>query len=202
MHTAKQAKQRAKQAKHAMTGNGHSQHAGEDFEIDVRALRERAREHLDEGAVTEDYRADRDAVVHMLNDALATELVCVLRYKRHHFMATGIHAEPVAAEFAEHATQEQDHADRIAARIVQLGGEPDFSPDSLSSRSHAEYVTCKTLRDMIRENLVAERIAIESYREMIHYLGDRDTTTRRLLEEILAVEEEHADDMRDLLDRE
>ncbi|VVE25216.1 bacterioferritin [Pandoraea commovens] len=202
MHTAKQAKQHAKQAKHAMTGNGHSQHAGEDFEIDVRALRERAREHLDEGAVTEDYRADRDAVVHMLNDALATELVCVLRYKRHHFMATGIHAEPVAAEFAEHATQEQDHADRIAARIVQLGGEPDFSPDSLSSRSHAEYVTCKTLRDMIRENLVAERIAIESYREMIHYLGDRDTTTRRLLEEILAVEEEHADDMRDLLDRE
>jgi len=202
MHTAKHAKQHAKQAKHAMTGNGHSQHAGEDFEIDVRALRERAREHLDEGAVTEDYRADRDAVVHMLNDALATELVCVLRYKRHHFMATGIHAEPVAAEFAEHATQEQDHADRIAARIVQLGGEPDFSPDSLSSRSHAEYVTCKTLRDMIRENLVAERIAIESYREMIHYLGDRDTTTRRLLEEILAVEEEHADDMRDLLDRE
>lgn len=202
MHTAKQAKQHAKQAKHAMTGNGHSQHAGEDFEIDVRALRERAREHLDEGAVTEDYRADRDAVVHMLNDALATELVCVLRYKRHHFMATGIHAEPVAAEFAEHAMQEQDHADRIAARIVQLGGEPDFSPDSLSSRSHAEYVPCKTLRDMIRENLVAERIAIESYREMIHYLGDRDTTTRRLLEEILAVEEEHADDMRDLLDRE
>ncbi|VVE68347.1 bacterioferritin [Pandoraea anapnoica] len=202
MHTAKHAKQHAKQGKHAMTGNGHSQHAGEDFEIDVRALRERAREHLDEGAVTEDYRADRDAVVHMLNDALATELVCVLRYKRHHFMATGIHAEPVAAEFAEHATQEQDHADRIAARIVQLGGEPDFSPDSLSSRSHAEYVTCKTLRDMIRENLVAERIAIESYREMIHYLGDRDTTTRRLLEEILAVEEEHADDMRDLLDRE
>ncbi|ALS62959.1 bacterioferritin [Pandoraea norimbergensis] len=185
-----------------MKGNGHSAHAGEDFEIDVRALRERAREHLDDGAVTEDYRADRDAVVHMLNDALATELVCVLRYKRHHFMATGIHAEPVAAEFAEHAAQEQDHADRIATRIVQLGGEPDFAPDSLSARSHAEYVAGKNLREMIRENLVAERIAIESYREMIHYLGDRDTTTRRMLEEILAVEEEHADDMRDLLDRE
>ncbi|VVD83616.1 MULTISPECIES: ferritin-like domain-containing protein [Pandoraea] len=203
MHTAKHAKQHAKtQGKPAIKGNGHSAHAGEDFEIDVRALRERAREHLDDGAVTEDYRADRDAVVHMLNDALATELVCVLRYKRHHFMATGIHAEPVAAEFAEHAAQEQDHADRIATRIVQLGGEPDFAPDSLSARSHAEYVAGKNLREMIRENLVAERIAIESYREMIHYLGDRDTTTRRMLEEILAVEEEHADDMRDLLDRE
>lgn len=203
MHTAKHAKQHAKtQGKPAIKGNGHSAHAGEDFEIDVRALRERAREHLDDGAVTEDYRADRDAVVHMLNDALATELVCVLRYKRHHFMATGIHAEPVATEFAEHAAQEQDHADRIATRIVQLGGEPDFAPDSLSARSHAEYVAGKNLREMIRENLVAERIAIESYREMIHYLGDRDTTTRRMLEEILAVEEEHADDMRDLLDRE
>ncbi|VVE23511.1 bacterioferritin [Pandoraea nosoerga] len=206
MHTAKHAKHHASQSvdtgKHAMTGNGHSKPAGEDFHIDVRALRERAREHLDDGAVTEDYRADRDAVVQMLNEALATELVCVLRYKRHHFMATGIHAEPVAAEFAEHAAQEQEHADRIAARIVQLGGEPDFSPDSLSSRSHAEYVPGQNLRDMIREDLVAERIAIESYREMIHYLGDRDTTTRRMLEEILAVEEEHADDMRDLLDRE
>lgn len=203
MHTAKHAKHHAKtHGQPAMKGSGHSKRAGEDFEIDVRALRERAREHLDEGAVTEDYRADRDAVVHMLNDALATELVCVLRYKRHHFMATGIHAEPVAAEFAEHATQEQDHADRLAARIVQLGGEPDFSPDGLSARSHAEYVTGNNLRDMIRENLVAERIAIESYREMIHYLGDRDTTTRRMLEEILAVEEEHADDMRDLLERE
>ena len=203
MHTAKQAKAPAKtHGQPATKGNGHSKHAGEDFEIDVRALRERAREHLDAGAVTEDYRADRDAVVHMLNDALATELVCVLRYKRHHFMATGIHAEPVAAEFAEHALQEQDHADRIAARIVQLGGEPDFSPDGLSARSHAEYVTGNNLRDMIRENLVAERIAIESYREMIHYLGDRDTTTRRMLEEILAVEEEHADDMHDLLERE
>ncbi|VVE06695.1 bacterioferritin [Pandoraea fibrosis] len=203
MQTAKHAKHQVKtHGQPAMKGNGHSKHAGEDFEIDVRALRERAREHLDEGAVTEDYRADRDAVVHMLNDALATELVCVLRYKRHHFMATGIHAEPVAAEFAEHAMQEQDHADRIAARIVQLGGEPDFSPDGLSARSHAEYVTGSNLRDMIRENLVAERIAIESYREMIHYLGDRDTTTRRMLEEILAVEEEHADDMHDLLERE
>lgn len=205
MHTAKHAKQHAKHHDHGSQANGqhHAQHgqAG-DFAIDIRAMRERAREHLDDGAVTEDYRADRDAVVHMLNDALATELVCALRYKRHQFMATGIHAEPVAAEFAEHAMQEQQHADQLAARIVQLGGEPDFSPDTLSGRSHAEYVPGKSLRDMIRENLVAERIAIESYREMIHYLGDRDTTTRRMLEGILAVEEEHADDMRDLLDRE
>lgn len=204
MHTAKHQKPQSKDlAKHA-NGKHHGHHHGDhkDFEIDVKQLRERAREHLDDGAVTEDYRADRDAVVQMLNDALATELVCVLRYKRHQFMATGIHAEPVAAEFAEHAMQEQQHADQLATRIVQLGGEPDFAPDSLSARSHAEYVPCSNLRDMIRENLVAERIAIESYREMIHYLGDRDTTTRRMLEEILAVEEEHADDMRDLLDRE
>ncbi|GAA0505349.1 ferritin-like domain-containing protein [Pigmentiphaga sp. GD03639] len=175
--------------------------SAEKFSIDVEAMRARARKHLDEGAVTQDYGADRDVVLKMLNEALATELVCVLRYKRHYFMARGIHADPVAAEFAEHAAQEQQHADQIAQRIVQLGGEPDFSPDSLSRRSHSQYVEADTLESMIKENLVAERIAIDSYRAMVRYLGDKDPTTRRMLEEILAVEEEHADDMSDLLAR-
>jgi bacterioferritin len=138
-------------------------------------------------------------VLKLLNDALATELVCALRYKRHYFMAKGIESESVAAEFAEHATEEQEHADKLAARIVQLGGEPDFAPQTLAARAHSEYREGKDLTDMIRENLVAERIAIESYREVIRYLGDSDTTTRRIFEEILAVEEEHADDMTDLL---
>jgi bacterioferritin len=139
-------------------------------------------------------------VIKLLNEALATEIVCVLRYKRHHFMAKGIHAEGVAAEFLEHANEEQQHADQIAARITQLGGEPDFSPDGLASRSHAEYVEGENLEDMIREDLVAERIAIDSYREIIVYLGDNDPTTRRLMEEILAKEEEHADDLANLLE--
>src|SRR5690606_11167867 len=143
----------------------------------------------------EGYRADRDTVVKLLNEALATELVCVLRYRRHYFMAQGIHAEAVAAEFLQHANEEQQHADEIAARIVQLGGAPNFSPDGLSTRSHAEYVEGTDLIDMIREDLVAERIAIDSYREMIDYLGADDPTTRRMLEGILAVEEEHADDL-------
>ncbi len=167
---------------------------------DVKDLRERARQHIENGAVTEAYRADRTVVIDLLNDALATELVCFLRYKRHQFMATGIHAEAVAAEFLEHATQEQGHADQLAARIVQLGGEPDFDPKGLVARSHAEYVPGTTLVSMITENLVAERIAIDSYGEMIRYLGDRDTTTKRLLEGILAVEEEHADDMKTLIE--
>jgi len=175
--------------------------SAEAFAIDVQAIRARAREHLDEGAVTQDYGADRDVVLKMLNEALATELVCVLRYKRHYFMARGIHADPVAAEFAEHAAQEQQHADQLAQRIVQLGGAPDFSPAGMQDRSHSEYVEADTLESMIKENLVAERIAIDSYRAMIRYLGDKDPTTRRLLEEILAVEEEHADDMSDLLQR-
>ena len=175
--------------------------SAEKFSIDVEAIRARARKHLDEGAVTQDYGANRGVVLEMLNEALATELVCVLRYKRHYFMARGIHADPVAVEFAEHATQEQQHADQIAQRIVQLGGEPDFSPDSLSERSHSQYVEAGTLESMIKENLVAERIAIDSYRAMVRYLGDKDPTTRRMLEEILAVEEEHADDMSDLLAR-
>jgi len=170
------------------------------FEIDVKRVREDARRNMDQGPVTEGYGADRDTVLKLLNDALATELVCVLRYKRHYFMAKGIESESVAAEFAEHATEEQEHADRLAARIVQLGGEPDFAPQTLAARSHSEYREGTDLTDMIRENLVAERIAIETYREIIRYLGDGDTTTRRIFEEILAVEEEHADDMTDLLD--
>lgn len=166
---------------------------------DVATLRARARQHVEQGAVTAGYGAEREAVITLLNEALATELVCVLRYKRHYFMAAGIHAAPVAAEFLEHATEEMLHADAIAKRIVELGGEPDFSPDGLSARSHAEYVEGATLKEMIREDLVAERIAIESYREMIAYLGTQDPTTRRMLEQILASEEEHADDLSSLL---
>jgi len=166
---------------------------------DVKTLRRQARQDIVEGAVTTGYTADRDAVVTLLNEALATELVCVLRYRRHYFMARGIHSQGVAQEFLEHSNEEQGHADRIAERIVQLGGEPDFSPDSLTGRSHAEYVEGKTLADMIKEDLVAERIAIDSYRAMVQYLGNNDPTTRRLMEEILAVEEEHADDLADLL---
>jgi bacterioferritin len=169
------------------------------FLTDVQTLRKRARQHIEQGAVTEGYRADRDTVIRLLNEALATEIVCVLRYRRHHFMATGIHAASVAAEFLQHANEEQAHADEIAARIVQLGGEPNFSPEGLLSRSHAEYVEGDTLKDMIEEDLVAERVAIDSYRDMIHYLGHDDSTTRRMLEGILAVEEEHADDLVSLL---
>ena len=169
------------------------------FLTDIQELRARARRHMEKGAVTEDYRADRDTVVRILNEALATEIVCVLRYKRHHFMASGIHAQAVAEEFLEHANEEQGHADQIAHRIVQLGGEPDFSPQGLHTRSHSEYVEGTTLLDMIREDLVAERIAIDSYSAMIKFIGDSDSTTRRMLEEILAKEEEHADDLSDPL---
>ncbi|HEY3699155.1 MAG TPA: ferritin-like domain-containing protein [Spongiibacteraceae bacterium] len=168
---------------------------------DVQVLRDRARQHIETGAITPGYTADRDVVIKMLNEALATELVCTLRYKRHYFMASGLAAEGVATEFAEHATQELQHADQIAGRIVQLGGQPDFAPDRLTQHSHAEYVEGETLIDMIRENLIAERIAIDSYREMINFIGGDDSTTRRMLEEILAVEEEHAEDMVSLLDK-
>ena len=170
-----------------------------EFVTDIKTLRERARKHIENGAVTEGYKADRETVIRLLQEALATEIVCVLRYKRHYFMATGIHANAVAQEFQEHAAEEQGHADRIAGRITQLGGEPNFNPDGLSSRSHSEYVEGDSLVDMIREDLVAERVAIESYSEIIRFLGDRDVTTRRMMEEILEVEEEHADDLRDLL---
>lgn len=164
------------------------------------ALRASARKKIEEGAVTADYNADRSHIVTMLNDALATEIVCMLRYKRHFFMASGVHAEAVAAEFLEHANEEAEHADAIAKRIVQLGGEPDFSPDTLTKRSHAEYVHGKSLMDMVKEDLIAERIAIDSYKEMIVAIGDNDSTTRRLIEWILSVEEEHADDLANLLD--
>ena len=170
------------------------------FLSDIQTLRKRAREHIAQGAVTPGYHADRGVVLRLLNEALATEIICTLRYKRHYFMAKGIHAEGVAAEFLEHATDEQQHADQIAARIVQLGGAPDFSPQGLTSRSHAEYVEGDTLEDMIRDDLVAERIAIDSYREMIGYLGEADSTTRRMLEEILAKEEEHADDLANIIE--
>lgn len=167
---------------------------------DVQVLRDRARRHIEDGAVTPGYAADRDAVVKLLNEALATELVCVLRYKRHYYMAAGIHAEPVKAEVLQHASEEMVHAESIAKRIVELRGAPDFSPDGLSERSHAEYVEGDSLKSMIMENLVAERIAIDSYREMIAYLGDNEPTTRRLLKEILSSEEEHAEDLASLLD--
>jgi bacterioferritin len=169
------------------------------FLTDIRELRERARRHIQQGAVTENYRADRETVIRVLNEALATEIVCVLRYKRHYFMASGIHAQAVAEEFREHAAEEQEHADLIAERITQLNGEPNFDPEGLATRSHSEYVEGGSLLEMIREDLVAERVAIESYSEIVRYLGNDDPTSRRLMEEILAKEEEHADDLQRLL---
>jgi bacterioferritin len=171
----------------------------DEFLSDIQSIRDRARRHIEKGAVTQGYLADLPTVIHILNEALATEIVCVLRYKRHFYMATGINAQSVAQEFLQHAGEEQAHADQIAARIVQLGGEPNFSPEGLSSRSHSEYVEGESLVDMIKEDLVAERIAIESYTEIIRYLGDKDPTTRRIMENILAMEEEHAEDLATLL---
>jgi len=175
-----------------------SEETASPFISDIQALRDRARQHIENGAVTETYAADLGTVVRLLNEALATEIVCVLRYKRHYYMASGIHAQAVADEFLEHAGEEQAHADMIAQRITQLGGEPNFDPQGLRTRSHSEYVEGTTLLDMIREDLVAERIAIESYSEIVRYLGTKDPTTRRMLEEILAKEEEHAEDLRTL----
>jgi bacterioferritin len=173
--------------------------SGKPFLTDVATLRKRARQHIEEGAVTAGYAGNTETAVKILNEALATEIVCVLRYKRHYFMAKGIHAAPIAAEFLEHANEEQGHADLIAERIVQLGGAPNFNPDGLLTRSHAEYVEGNDLIDMIKENLVAERIAIDSYREMAAYFSPFDATTRRMLEQIQAMEEEHADDLADML---
>ena len=167
---------------------------------DVQTLRDRARKSIDDGAITGSYLLDRKAVVRLLNEALATEWVCVLRYYRHYYMASGMLADSVKAEFLEHAQQELAHANLLSERIVQLGGAPDLNPDTLSGRAHAEYKPGHDLRDMVKENLIAERIAIDSYREMINYVGDHDTTTKRILMQILAQEEEHADDMADLLD--
>jgi bacterioferritin len=171
-----------------------------EFLTDVATLRANARENMKMGPVTDVYGADLERVIFVLNQALATELVCVLRYKRHYYTAQGLSAQAAAAEFLEHAGEEQDHADLIAARITQLGGAPDFDPDSLTGRSHSEYDSSSELKKMIREDLVAERVAIASYTEVIAWLGDGDPTTRRMLEEILAMEEEHAEDMLDLLD--
>jgi bacterioferritin len=170
------------------------------FLTDIQELRRRARQHMEQGAVTSSYLADRQAVIRILNEVLATELVCVLRYKRHYFMATGIHAQAVAEEFLEHANEEQSHADLVADRITQLGGEPDLNPEGLATRSHSQYVEGKSLLDMVREDLVAERIAVESYNEIIRYLGNDDPTTRVVMEQILTKEEEHADDMKKLLE--
>ena len=170
------------------------------FLSDIQSIRKRAREHIREGAVTSGYSADRKTVLKILNEALATEIVCVLRYKRHYFMASGINAKSVAAEFLEHANEEQGHADQIATRIVQLGGAPNLSPDGLATRSHSEYQEGENLVDMIQEDLVAERIAIDTYREIIQYLGNDDPTTRRMMEGILASEEEHAEDLSSLLE--
>ena len=170
------------------------------FLTDVETIRKRAREHIQQGAVTQGYKADRETVIKLLNDALATEIVCTLRYKYHYYMASGIHAKTVAAEFAEHATDEQEHADRIAERITQLDGKPNLDPEGLLSRSHAQYVEGSSLVEMIEEDLVAERIAIDSYREIAQYLGDDDPTSRRMMEEILAKEEEHAEDLKTMLE--
>ncbi len=174
--------------------------ADKPFLTDIATLRERARQHIEQGAVTPGYAADRETVLKLLNEALATEIVCVLRYKRHYFMASGINAQSVATEFLQHANEEQVHADQVAQRIVQLGGEPNLSPEGILSRSHSEYIEGTSLIDMIKEDLVAERIAIDSYREMIIYLANDDPTTRRMMEGILAMEEEHADDLVSLLE--
>jgi len=171
------------------------------FVNNLEVIRKRAREHIQKGAVTEGYQANREVVIQILNEALATEIVCLLRYKRHFFMAQGIDAANAAQEFQQHATEEQGHADAIALRITQLGGKPNFNPMGILDRSHSEYVEGNGLVDMIKEDLVAERIAIDSYTEMIHYVGEDDVTTRRMLETILAVEEEHANDMATLLEK-
>ena len=167
--------------------------------MDIMDIRRRARQNMDEGALTKSYGSDRDTVVKLLNAALATELVCVLRYKRHYYMAQGIHSQAVQEEFREHAEEEMEHAECLAERIVELGGEPDFNPNGIADRSHSEYVEGTDLLDMIEENLVAERIAIDSYRAMIQYIGEGDPSSRRVLEHILEVEEEHAEDLVTLL---
>ena len=170
------------------------------FLSDIQEIRRRAREHVEKGAVTPDYRADLTTALKLLNEALATEIVCTLRYRRHYFMASGIHRQGVAEEFKQHAEEEQKHSDQIAERIRQLGGAPDFNPQGLLTRSHAQYAEGNSLIDMIKEDLIAERIAIESYMELIRYFGENDPTSRRLMEEVLQQEEEHADDMSTLLE--
>ena len=171
------------------------------FVSDMKKIRERARKQIEQGAVTQNYQADAEQVCKVLNEALATELVCTLRYRAHYFMAQGINSEGVKAEFLQHANDEQQHADQISERITQLNGEPNLNPDGLASRSHSQYETSEDLAAMIKEDLIAERIAIETYGEIVRWLGDKDPTSRRLMESILEKEEEHANDMRDLLSR-
>lgn len=189
----------ARTIRHVATAPKDKSMHGRGFIENVGAIRKRARQHIEDGAVTNGYKADRNAIISLLNDALATELICVLRYRRHHFMAKGIDAQLIADEFLEHANEEQAHADALAARIVQLGGHPDFSPKHLASRSHSEYVAGESLHEMMREDLIAERIAIDTYGQIIRYVGDEDPTTRRMLEDILANEEEHADELAGML---
>jgi bacterioferritin len=169
------------------------------FLKNIEEIRARARQKLEEGPVTADYRLDREQAIGILNEALATEIVCVLRYQFHYFMATGIHSAAVAEEFRQHATEEQEHANRIAERIKQLGGKPEMNPALVAQTSHTQYIEGTSLADMIREDLVAERIAIDTYREIVTYFGDKDPTSRTMMEEILAKEEEHADELADLL---
>ena len=171
-----------------------------EFLTDIETIRARARENIEQGPITDAYGADRERVIDVLNEILATELVCVLRYKRHYYTATGLNAGPVAAEFLEHANEEQDHVDRVALRITQPNGEPNFDPAGLATRAHSEYDASENLIDMVKEDLVAERIAVASYSEIVRWLGDKDPTTRRMIEEILAVEEEHADDLLGLIE--
>lgn len=175
--------------------------ARKNFVADIEAIRARAREHMMDGAITSAYKADRERVLEVLNEVLATEIVCTLRYKSHYYMATGMYKQPVAAEFLQHAAEEQEHADLICERITQLGGQPNLNPVGLADRSHSEYRGGESLRDLVKEDLVAERIAVETYSEIIRWLGDDDPTTRRVMETILSTEEEHATDMLDLLDR-
>jgi bacterioferritin len=169
------------------------------FLKNIEEIRARARQKLEEGPVTAEYRLDRQQAIGILNEALATEIVCVLRYQFHYFMATGIHSAAVAEEFRQHATEEQEHANRIAERIKQLGGKPEMNPALVAQTSHTQYIEGTSLADMIREDLVAERIAIDTYREIVTYFGDKDSTSRTMMEEILAKEEEHADELADLL---
>jgi len=171
------------------------------FQADIETIRKNAREKITQGAVTEGYLADRDKVIDVLNDVLATEIVCTLRYKNHYFLASGIFSKPVADEFLEHAREETQHADWVAERITQLGGIPNFNPTGLATRSHAEYAEAARVQDMIREDLVAERIAIETYSDIVRWLENDDPTTRRLIEKILEVEEQHAEDLKNLLER-
>jgi len=172
-----------------------------EFVADLKKIKERARSHMEKGAVTENYKADLKAVIKVLNEVLATELVCVLRYKRHYYMASGINSDSVKTEFLQHATQEQQHADWIATRITQLNGEPNFNPEGLASRSHSEYAEGTDVVSMLKEDLYAERIAIESYSEIVRWLGTDDSTTRKMLADILKVEEEHAEDLKSLLEK-